>query len=303
MQIFMDKKWCRLFLVIMGAVVISASGCGDSSTDGAGAVDAPEVPPVYTFVPDFGEIGSTESPASAVVPLADPMIKSLPAADTNALPQAGCIIDNYAHASLQVGFWNLALTVTLAVPAWSFAEAFNHDPVQQEDGSWVWSYSATIKGVLHTAELRGAFVDDTVQWRMKITKNGFYEDFLWYSGVSNLPATSGTWTIKKSPEPDENYDWIDIHWHRDVSNETWQVQYMNIHAGDDNEGGFIEYGVVDDDTYDAFYDIYNAAQENLVEIEINRNSSLGRVTNPGHFDDEDWHYWDENHCDSEAPGI
>ena len=65
--------------------------------------------------------------------------------------------------------------------------------------------------------------------------------------------------------------------------------------------GFIEYGVIDDDTYDAFYDIYNAADVNQVDIDANRTSNEGRVRNPAHFGDEEWHYWDGNHCDSVAP--
>ena len=67
---------------------------------------------------------------------------------------------------------------------------------------------------------------------MVIAKQGFFEDFLWYSGISNLPATEGTWTIKKSYE--ENYDWIGITWSREIANGTWQVQYMNVHEADDN---------------------------------------------------------------------
>jgi hypothetical protein len=259
------------------------------------------VPPLYTLVPNFGEIGNTETVASADEPFVDPMIKRLPVENSDVFPQAECLINNYAHASFQVGFWNLALTVTLAVPVWSFAEAFHHDPVRQEDGSWVWSYSATILGVLHTAELHGAFVDDKVHWNMFITKEGFFEDFLWYSGISNLPATSGTWTLKKGSE--DPYDWIGIEWSRNISNGTWYVQYMNVHEGDENEGGFIEYGVIVDDTYDAFYDIYNAVQENLVEIDANKAGNEGRVRNPAYFNDEDWHYWDANHCDSVAPEL
>jgi len=302
MQIFMDKSWCRFILVVMAVLLLTTAGCGNSDIDGDdgdGGADAPMVPPAYTLVPNFGELGNTESSASADETLADPMLKRQSGTDTGVSITAGCIIDNYAHASLNVGFWNLALTVTLAVPAWSFAEAFHHDPVLQEDGSWLWSYSATILSVLHTAELYGSLVDGEVHWDMYITKDGFYEDFPWYSGVSNLPATEGAWTIKKSP--DDPSDWIVIDWSREVSNATWQVRYMNIQAGDDNEGGFIEYGIIDDDTYDAFYDIYNAAEENHVEIDAGTTSNEGRVRNPAHFGDEDWHYWDGNHCDSVAP--
>ena len=299
MSIFTDKKRCRRLLMILAVLVLTATGCGDSNTPGGGdGDDAPTVPPAYTLVPDFGDLGGEESGgAYTAETLPDPAIQKQPAAGSDVAPRADCLMDNFAHASFQVGLWNLALTATLAVPVGSFAEAFQHEPVRQDDGSWVWSYSATVLGVLYTAELHGAFVDEEVHWDMFITKQGFFEDFLWYSGVSNLPATAGTWTIRKSPE--EDYDWIGIDWSREASNETWQVQYMNVHEADDDFGGYIHYGVTSGEPYNAFYDIYYGAQGNLVQIDANRTSHAGRVSNPAHFNDEDWHYWDANHCNSE----
>ena len=137
--------------------------------------------------------------------------------------------------------------------------------------------------------------------RILSDKVAFYEDFLWYSGISNLLATDGTWTIKKSPE--ENQDWLSIDWSRDASNETWQVQYMNIQASDENFGGYIQYGVTLNEPYNAFYDIYYPVQDNLVQIDATTTNQEGRVSNPNHFGVEDWHYWDAGHCDSEAPVL
>ena len=137
--------------------------------------------------------------------------------------------------------------------------------------------------------------------RILSDKVAFYEDFLWYSGISNLLATDGTWTIKKSPE--ENQDWLSIDWSRDASNETWQVQYMNIQASDENFGGYIQYGVTLNEPYNAFYDIYYPVQDNLVQIDATTTNQEGRVSNPNHFGDEEWHYWDASHCDSEAPVL
>ena len=43
--------------------------------------------------------------------------------------------------------------------------------------------------------------------------------------------------------------------------------------------------------YDAMYDIFNKGQNNLTEIKWNRTSKDGRVKDPAHFGDEDWHCW------------
>jgi disulfide oxidoreductase YuzD len=301
MRIILDRKWRLSFLIVLTVLTLGLTGCGDNDpdTDGDDGDDAPVVPPAYTLVPDFTDMGG-QSGASLDEAWVTDAIRRLPDAENDGVSiQASCPTDNYTHAAIQVGFWNSALFLTLAVPTLSFAEALHHDPVQRDDGSWVWSYSVTIGNILYTAELHGEFVDDEVHWAMYITKQGSYEDFLWYSGTSNLPATAGTWTLKKSHA--ENYDWIGIEWSRSIANQTWQVQYMNIHEDDDNEGGFIEYGVIDDDTYDAFYDVYNAVADNLVEIDSNRTSKAGRVRNEVFFEDTEWHHWDGNHCNSVTP--
>jgi hypothetical protein len=278
-------------ILFIGIIFI---GCGENKTDEVDSSGAPTLPPQYSIVPDFGDLEDTRSAAGAA---------GFSERDLDFAPMADgpCVIDNYLHASAQVGIWNLILRVTLAVPVWSFAEAFNHTPQQQEDGSWVWTYSAHIpspNGVLHTAELHGEIIDARVYWEMYITKEGFYEDFLWYSGESDWLATEGTWTLRKSP--DDDVDWLGIEWNRTPSDGTWQVSYTNIEPGGSENGGYIEYGITTDVDYDAYYNIYVKSADNLVEIQANRSSNTGRVKNANHFGDDDWHYWDESHCDDDS---
>jgi len=296
-----QSRWRFWLLLIAAVLMLSSVGCGENDPDGDDDDDAPTVPPAYTLAPDFGSMGRNGASSVRVdhVPPAD-TLKELPDAQTGgtSIP-ASCSNHNYNHAALQVGFWNTALWLTLAVPTGSYIEAFNHEPVQQDDGSWVWSYDVTVLNVSYTAELHGAFVDGEVQWRMYISKQGQYDDFLWYTGTSNLTATTGNWTLKKSyAEPE---DWIGIEWSRNAADQTWQVQYLNIREGDENEGGLIEYGVTDREPYDAFYDIYNAVADNWVNIESNTTTTAGRVMNPAYFGDDEWRYWAADHCDTPAP--
>jgi hypothetical protein len=51
--------------------------------------------------------------------------------------------------------------------------------------------------------------------------------------------------------------------------------------------------------YDAFYDIYNAGRDNHTNIEWNLDEKYGRVKDPFHFGDEDWHCW--NNLLDDAP--
>ncbi len=295
-----QTKWHRLLLLIAAILMLTLAGCGENDSDGDDDDDAPTIPPAYTLAPDFSSMGGNRASGAAMDRIAPAEALKLPKTEPDEITiQGSCSQANYTHAAFQVGFWNTALWVTLAVPSWSFVEAFNHEPVLQNDGSWIWSYDVNIFNVIYTAELHGAFEDGEVQWRMYITKQGEYADFLWYRGTSNLPATAGTWTLKNNPTDDE--DWIGIEWSRSVANQTWQVTYTNIRTGDTNEGGFIEYGVDADTDYNAFYDIYNAVGDNLVEIDANTSSDEGRVRNQAHFGDDLWRYWDGDRCDTVAP--
>jgi len=293
-----QSKWHIWLLIFAAVLMLTITGCGENDTDGDDDDDAPTIPPAYTLAPDFSSMGGNRTGTAVVDPVAPAEALKLPQAEKgNPAIQVSCSVDNYTHAAGHVLFWNTALWVTLAVPSWSFVEAFNHDPVQQDDGSWIWSYDVNVLNVIYTAELHGAFVDGEVQWHMYITKQGEYVDFLWYRGTSNLPATEGTWILKKSYV--EQDDWIGIEWSRSIANQTWQVQYMNILAGDPNEGGLIEYGISDNDTYDAFYDIYNAVADTWVNIEANSTTTAGRVMNETHFGDDQWLLWDGDHCDTQ----
>jgi len=294
-----QKKWHIWLLMIAAALMLSMAGCGDNDPDGDDDDDAPTIPPAYTLAPDFSSMGGGRAGSAATDPVAPAEALKLPDTQTGGavIHGSSCSQANYTHAALQVGFWNTALWLTLAVPSWSFVEAFNHDPVLRDDGSWVWSYEVNRVGV--TAELHGAFVDGEVRWRMYVSKQDDYEDFLWYRGTSNLPATEGTWTLKNNPTDQE--DWIGIEWSRSIANQTWQVTYTNIRTDDDNEGGFINYGIDGENDYDAFYDIYNIVDDNLVQIDSNTTTEAGRVTNEVYFGDDLWRYWDANHCDTVAP--
>jgi hypothetical protein len=292
-----QTKWHLWLLMIVVILMLSIAGCGENDSDGGDDDDAPTIPPAYTLAPDFSNMGGNHAKSAAMDQVAPAEALKLPETEIgDPLIQASCPRDNYNYASTQVGFWNTVLWVTLLVPASSFVEAFNHDPEQQDDDSWIWSYDVKVSNITYTAELHGAFVDGKVQWRMYITKQGGYEDFLWYRGTSNLPATEGTWTLKNNPTDKE--DWISIEWSRNIANQTWQVTYTNILSDDQDEGSYIQYGITGNVPYDAFFDVCDA-DDNCVMIESDTDTEEGRVMHEAFFGDADWHRWDAgpNHCD------
>jgi len=268
-----DSKLLRITTVCMLLIAMPVwmTGCATQPPDGG---EAPEIPPASTFVIDFGDFSGGDAARPAPDPTAG---QTLPGAD-------------WGFAAFNVGVWSVIITVGLAVPVAAFLESFNHVPEQQEDGSWVWSYEVTVGGVVHSAELHAMAVGGDIEWNMYISKEGFYENFNWFSGVSNLVSTEGTWTLNK--EPDDPTPFVGIEWHRNPQDETGDIKYTNIVPGGPENGGYIFHGLTVD-PLDAFFEIYNRGQDNTTNIEWSRTTKNGRVRDSARFGDEDWHCWDE----------
>jgi hypothetical protein len=231
------KNISWLFLINALIIVLIISSCSNEEPN-APTGDSPDIPPQSTFIMDFSEFPDTASPISLGKILSPDTLQRT----------------NWGWAAFHVGFWNTLLTITLAVPVAAFAEAFNHEPVQQPDGSWLWSYSVPVGSIIHTAKLYGKTVADGVEWRMLLTKQGFYEDFEWYTGFSNLPLTEGNWTLNKDPNDPDPF--LFIEWNRNAQQNTADIKYTNIVPGDPANGSYIFYGKTNDEPYNRFYDIF-----------------------------------------------
>lgn len=239
----------------------------------------PIVPPKSTMQIDFNIFPDTTSPARIQKPQ---LTRS-----------------NWGWAALNVAIWNSLLTLTLAIPVAAFGESFNHQPVLQDDGSWLWEYTVVVDGINHTVKLYGKSVTEGAEWRMLLTKEGQYSDFEWVTGFSNLPATSGTWTLNYSPNAPNPF--LFIEWNRNPAEGTGDIKFTNIVPEVAENGGYI-YGEVTNDTpYNAIYHIYNAGEDNLIEIEWHRTNKEGRVKDAIHFQTMEWNCWNTNLMDIDCP--
>jgi len=184
--------------------------------------EAPQIPPLSTFLMDFDDFATT---GKVVV------------SPGSYMPGKYLLSrDNWGWAAFHVGVWNIIITVGLAVPVATFVESFNHQPEQQPDGSWVWSYDVTVADDMYTAELHGEIDNFGTEWEMYISKQDVYEDFLWYFGEADLFLTEGTWTLNKDPEDPVPH--IGIEWHRSLEDDTADIKYTNIVPGGPENGGY-----------------------------------------------------------------
>jgi hypothetical protein len=267
----------------MGLVLLLVISCSKSSS--GPKEEPPAIPPASSFIMDFSDFTGPDT--SVNMP-------------ENGVPNEFILTyQNWGWAYTNVVVWNTVLTVTLAVPVAAFLESFKHEPSQQSNGKWLWSYSFTALNSSYTAKLYGSISNDGTEWEMYITKEGVYEDFLWYEGGADLPRTNGTWTVYANP--DNATPFLSIEWNRDVNVGTADITYTNITPSVQNNGDYISYGLVGDATYDAFYQIYQKGENHLVEIEWNRQIMYGRIKDMMHFEDEEWHCWDEHLEDIDCP--
>ncbi|MFI5237465.1 MAG: hypothetical protein ACHQLA_05985 [Ignavibacteriales bacterium] len=261
------------FFVVLGSLLFILS-CSEDDPINQGE-QPPAIPPQSTMVMDFSEFPDTSS---------------------GALQKISASRNNWSWAAINIAVWNSVLTLTLIVPVAAFAEAFNHEPVKQPDGSWLWEYSVTVQGISHTAKLYGSTGHDStgtdgIEWRMLLSKDGFYTDFEWFTGFSNLPGTEGTWTLNR--DPDMPTPFLHIVWYRSSSGQTANITYTDITPGVPQNGSYIFYGKTDELMFNRFYQIFGAEDNHMVDIRWSYEEHFGRVKDPMHFGDESWYCWDE----------
>jgi hypothetical protein len=290
----MNRKFLVTINIFLSIVLITlfCEGCG-GSTDNSKTAKPPEIPPQSTFVMDFSDFlqsNSSYNPSQTPTILLASFSPDRASAVT--IPNALGDRSDWVFAALNVGFWNLAGFVGLAIPVSAFVESIKQTPVKQPDGSWIWTYSITVQGVTYAAELQGKYIDSGVRWDMYITKENEYTDYLWYYGESNSGSTQGYWVLKDNPSNPN--DLLRIDWHRDPTNNTGDIKYTNIVPAGPENGGYISFSVIKGQDLDRAYIIYNKGKNETTDIEWSSVTKAGRVKDSSHFGDSAWHYWDSS---------
>ena len=172
MRIFRSRIWLHS-LFVLATLAFLTTGCTKTVTPTAGP---PTIPPLETFLIPFSTFTSGGS-ASAVPGESESQVQpvSYTVPDGSGSPiyeTASGNQSNWDYAVFVVGAWSLVVMVGLAVPVASFVAAFYNTPVQQPDGSWIWSYSVNVFGAVYSAELHGEYIAQGVSWKMNISKEG-----------------------------------------------------------------------------------------------------------------------------------
>ena len=236
-----------------------------------------------------------KEPAPAMPPSYTMAFNNAAFSDTAGMSANKATHVNFFHSAINVGFWNLILTVTLAVPVASYAIALEQDAdYDNHDKTWTWDYK--FWGV-HHAVLTAKIEQDTVIWRMKIN------EFEWYYGHSHTNGSGGYWMLNESAAQPTNL--LRIDWALNSSGVS-SIKYTNVAPSTSNHyknnGEYILYGTVANAEYDRFYDVFmkddnNPTISNTTNIAWNFADKHGHVKDPNKFGDTNWHCWDTSYAD------
>ena len=203
--------------------------------------------------------------------------------------------DNAGHAYLNYAGWDAGLAAYLALPVVAFRSAFDSKAEYlSEEDRWVWAYESSVGGG-HSVMLYGKKVESESMWEMRVSKEGGYQNVVWFEGTAALDGSGGGWTVYK--DGDNPREVLEIDWKASASEKGIpSVKYKSLDEESDLKDTYIEYGMLDSDK--VFYNIYNAKKENMIKIEFDRKTQEGRVSDLAEYEDEAWHCWNSDFVDT-----
>ena len=276
------KKTITLILI---AVFVTGFLTGCKKKDKG---DPPVLPPVESMVIDFRNFENSGKSGEAPVPGSKDVENS-----------------NWLFAAGVAMIWKGVIVTALAIPASAFQAAVSRTPVYLDNKKWQWTYDVTVTvnqvSATYKARLTGQIRTSDVLWEMYISKEGAgaFAEFLWFSGTSNLDASSGQWIVNHSsqyPEPVLQIDWTKSGTSVGKITYTYVRSLTNQRVADPFNTSFIEYGLTTG-TLNCYYKIYYHNEQGFasVDVEWSTSGKHGRVKSLAWFGNTSWYCWDGNY--------
>lgn len=232
---------------------------------------APELPPAAVFAVDFPGFDGE--------------------ADNGRSQEEG--YDNAIHAFLNYRGWQTALELHLAHPAIAFGAAVNQEPrYLADEDRWVWVLETDFLGKTYQVDLYGQKVDDRSVWEMYVSQEDGFQDALWLEGYSALDGSGGAWAVRTNTKNPKNA--LSIEWKASEGAIPY-AKYTGLDAASDVYRNYIEYGSRTEGDFSVFYNIFDSSEDNLLKIEHNRETKVGRVSDPARFGNQDWYCWNSDY--------
>ncbi len=241
------------------------------------------------------EEDATAQDSAPTLPSAAVFSVNLPKADAESGRYQSGKYENAFHALSNYYGWQIALELYLAHPTISFAAAIQQQPEYLKDEDrWVWSFNTDLEGNVYQVNLYGRKAGESAAWEMYVSQEDGFQDLLWLSGTSALDGTEGTWRIRTNTENPK--DALQIEW--EVSNgDIPYAKYTGLDKDSNVYLNYIEYGSLSEGSFNVFYNVYSNTADNLLKIEYNNQTKIGRVTDSAKFGDSLWHCWNSDYQD------
>lgn len=211
-------------LVVVACILlaIQLAGCGEDEDENEDEIDmdASEAPPL-----------PPDESMNVNMSLFEENVVGAPAAATLSMK-------NFAYAVTAASTVSAAVVAAITPPATLFAAARATEPVEQEDGSWVWDFSVKISGVTFAATLTGVEKLSGNSWSMVVSTDAPMRpvtDFQWYTGESNTRNLSGLWQFYDLKTPDEQNPTVKIDWGVELAEEKVDLILENVDTRNDSK--------------------------------------------------------------------
>ena len=261
----------KLFSALLACLIVFSS-C--SEDDGEANPTAPQLPPQESMSTNMGDFPSNGEGSVAY--------------STEERT-------NFNFAAGNVLFWQTILNVQLAIPVAAFQEAFNHSfEYLEADGIWKSEYAVSVGNKNVTATLYAERIDNQIEWEMYLSVPGEFDNYLWFSGQSNVDNSGGTWTLYRSPA--EPRAMLRIQWERE-SGSAIKSTYTLIDSQADKSGSYIEYGVSSEAEFTHYYEISVSSEtedDYDALIYYNQETRVGSVISVSYFGDDAARCWNNN---------
>lgn len=194
--------------------------------------------------------------------------------------------ENYTNAAARVAAINSSIASALTFPAGLFKMARENDPVPQDDGSWLWSYSATYEFIKVDAKLSATEQSDMTYWSMKVSVDNPIMpvvDFEWYTGTSTQTNTSGSWQFFDVFAPTEHNPTAKIDWLVEPLTAEADLTIENVDTRTEHVGDVLLYNVNPETASMSYKDV---SEDQIWDIVWSVETGAGRITVPGYNNGE-----------------
>ena len=253
-------------ILVCGLIFSGFVGCGEKEED---IGQPPELPPDASMTMDFSLFGGGSMAPGVLFPGT-----------------------NFLNAAVRVVLLNAAVIVVMTPSVSTFIAARTVEPVHQDDGSWLWSYTINIGNHEVAANLTGRLENAQTVWSMKVTDDSFdspLDDFEWYTGKCSLDNTSGDWLFFDYKTPDEGNRLATMEWSVEDKTKS-ELVFSNIDERSENFGDTLLYSI---DGTTALISFYDDSKDITAEITWHTITTAGSIQAPD-YNNGERAYWDEN---------